>query len=306
MRWNVPLDIQSEDALGPVVEPKLRERQPELRRPFAVGHDRPGLPHRVVLRIAPVLVVGRVVVIEPHTGGGHPEHIGGATVEVSVELDLNRLGLAPIVPPAQRRLHRVGAEHTSTNVQRAIVVGEPHLHPVGRLGALLRFRLHEIGDSPSSLPDHFVQRAVNPDRAVWHPLGRRLLRAGYSLLGRDKPPATQHADQQRAAQEPNRARPPRYDDATRVGRGDGAGATIAHGVGAGSVGIGGRILHVPPAVEKSRGLVPGPTIEAAEVDDHGLICPFGAWSTCLMKNARNRAIRSSPGVEMTSSTSPLV
>lgn len=100
--------------------------------------------------------------------------------------------------------------------------------------------------------------------------------------------------------------PPWYDDATRVGRGDDAGATIAHGVVTGIVGIGARILHIPPAVEKSCGWVPGPTIEAAATDDHGLICPIGAWSTCLMKKARNRAIRSSPGVEMTSSTSPLV
>jgi hypothetical protein len=39
---------------------------------------------------------------------------------------------------------------------------------------------------------------------------------------------------------------------------------------------------------------------------HGLICLTGALATSVTKNDKNRAIRSRPGVDITSSPSPVV
>ena len=146
----------------------------------------PRLPDRIELRVGIVFVVAGMVVVEADAGRGDAEHVGGAPIQVGVELDLEVLGLRAIVAAAHRRLNgdTRTAAHSCPDPERAVVEQEAHLHRIGRRRSLDRLGLQELRNRRGLLPRFLVQPAVEPNRSPRDACGARLLAAvDRRLLG---------------------------------------------------------------------------------------------------------------------------
>ena len=104
--------------------------------------------------------------IKAHAGRGDAKHVRRAPIEKGVEFDLQVLGLRTIVATAHGRLNPAGTPgQPGADIERRVVVGEPHLHPVGLRGAFVRFGLEKIDERLRPLPDRFVETTVDPNRS---------------------------------------------------------------------------------------------------------------------------------------------
>ena len=79
--------------------------------------------------------------------------------------------LIALVPPSHRRLDRRARRHARADVQRGVVVGEPHLHAIARRRALDRFLLDEVGQRRHVLPGGIVQPSIDANGAIGHAHG---------------------------------------------------------------------------------------------------------------------------------------
>ena len=106
-----------------------------------------GAPHRIEAGVERLLVIAGVITVDAHAGGGHAKDDGGAAIEERVERDEDVLDLIGAVAPPERRLDAaVAAVHARADIEGVIVVGEPHLHGIGRRRAFGRLFLDEVGD----------------------------------------------------------------------------------------------------------------------------------------------------------------
>jgi hypothetical protein len=93
------------------------------------------------------------------------EEEAAAAVVVGIEVQDERVGVEPGVAPAEARndLPRLGVVHTRGDVERLVIVGEPHLGALGRRCALRRIALREARDGGLATPHGLRERAVEGD-----------------------------------------------------------------------------------------------------------------------------------------------
>ena len=104
--------------------------------------------------------------------GGHTKPVPGEAIQIRVDHDLevvrpSRVAGVPSghVPGDQRRRFVVG---DGPDVQRALIVQEPHSGVVDRRSALDWCLLYEVGEGRRPLPDSFVEPAVDIEQvSVW-------------------------------------------------------------------------------------------------------------------------------------------
>src|SRR6185503_20298912 len=102
--------------------------------------------HGIKLRLAAaVLTVLRVVEVAAHAAARHREAVRGSPVEVRVERDGEDFGVAVTVAARDRRANRrrVGSAEASADVERIVVVDQPHLSGDAWLSAFIRNLLYE-------------------------------------------------------------------------------------------------------------------------------------------------------------------
>ena len=162
---------------SPGLKRSCAERDPDLRRPAVDFLARRRPPHQVEGQVEGLLGVGGMHAIDADPRRAHAEDDRGAAIQERVERDQDVLGLGDVVAPAERRLdlRAVAARHPGADVERAVVVGETHLHVVGGHAAFGRLLHHEVGDRLGGLPGLVGDRPVDGDGAVVDAHGGRAL-----------------------------------------------------------------------------------------------------------------------------------
>ena len=122
--------------------------------------------------------------IQPDAGGGNAEHVRGAPIEVGVELDLEVLGLVPVIAATEWRLNRRvrAAPHARAHVERIVIEHEPDFHAAAGRAALDGFFLNERGDRRGGLPGLLVETAVDVNSVSGHAHRARLRAARDDIL----------------------------------------------------------------------------------------------------------------------------
>ena len=97
-RRRIPvINIEAPHLDGLVRKAQLRKRDPHFRRPAEAVDGGFCLPHGIEPSIDDVLVVGRVIPVEPYTGRGDAEGVRGTSIVVAVERHPEVLGLVGVI-----------------------------------------------------------------------------------------------------------------------------------------------------------------------------------------------------------------
>jgi hypothetical protein len=123
------------------------------------------LPDRV-----PVRGVGLVVKQEPvleDARGAHREGVRGAVIVRRVDGDPHHVARGEIVAPRQRASDRLRTRVVTghPDVERGLVLEDPHLGPLGRGAALVREDLHELRPDARVPPRGLLEPAVDAEGA---------------------------------------------------------------------------------------------------------------------------------------------